>query len=42
MKSPYGLDIIESCLTCTMRQDYLFCNLQPASLKTLEAIKTTA
>ncbi|MBI2677708.1 MAG: Crp/Fnr family transcriptional regulator [Candidatus Koribacter versatilis] len=42
MKSPYGLDIIESCLSCTMRQDYLFCNLQPASLKTLDAIKTTA
>src|SRR5204863_2677217 len=42
MKSPYGLDIIESCLGCTIRQDYLFCNLVPASLKTLDSIKTTA
>ena len=27
VRSPYGRDIIESCLNCKMREDYLFCNL---------------
>jgi CRP/FNR family transcriptional regulator len=42
VRSPYGLDIIESCLTCKMREDYLFCNLSVQSTKALEAIKSTA
>ena len=42
VRSPYGLDIIESCLTCKLREDYLFCNLSPASTKALESIKSTA
>ncbi len=42
MRSPYGLDIIESCLTCKMREDYLFCNLSSPSMKGLETIKSTA
>jgi CRP/FNR family transcriptional regulator len=42
VRSPYGLDIIESCLTCKMREDYLFCNLSAPSTKALEAIKSTA
>ena len=42
VRSPYGLDIIESCLTCKMREDYLFCNLSVASTKALENIKSTA
>lgn len=42
VRSPYGLDIIESCLTCKMREDYLFCNLSVPSTKALEAIKSTA
>lgn len=42
VRSPYGLDIIESCLTCKMREDYLFCNLSAPSMKGLEAIKSTA
>lgn len=42
MRSPYGLDIIESCLTCKLRGDYLFCNLSPPALQALEAIKSTA
>ena len=42
VRSPYGLDIIESCLTCRMREDYLFCNLSTPSTKALEAIKSTA
>ena len=39
MRSPYGLDIIESCLTCKLRADRLFCDLPDASLKAFEAIK---
>ena len=42
VRSPYGLDIIENCLACKMREDYLFCNLSVPSTKALEAIKSTA
>ena len=42
VRSPYGLEIIESCLTCKMREDYLFCNLSAPSTKALEGIKSTA
>ncbi len=42
MRSPYGLDIIESCLGCKLREDYLFCNLSNQSLKDLEAIRSVA
>jgi len=35
--SPYGLDIIESCLTCKMRSDRIFCDLPTASLQSFEA-----
>ena len=42
VRSPYGLDIIENCLTCKLREDYLFCNLSAPSMKTLEGIKSTA
>lgn len=39
MRSPYGLDIIESCLTCKLRADRLFCGLPDNSLRAFEAIK---
>ena len=39
MLSPYGLDIIESCLTCKARSDRMFCDLQPSALQAFEAIK---
>lgn len=42
MPSPYGLDVVESCLSCKLRDFYLFCNLSPASLRQLEGIKSTA
>lgn len=42
VRSPYGLDIIESCLNCQLREDYLFCNLSQPAIKDLEAIKSTA
>lgn len=42
MHSPYGLDIIESCVTCPLRADHLFCNLPVGALNALERIKSTA
>jgi CRP/FNR family transcriptional regulator, cyclic AMP receptor protein len=42
MNVPYGLNIIESCLTCKVREDRLFCQLSPAALKKLSSIKSTA
>ena len=42
MNVPYGLNIIESCLSCKVREDRLFCQLTPAALKQLSSIKSTA
>jgi CRP/FNR family transcriptional regulator, cyclic AMP receptor protein len=39
MLSPYGMEIVESCLTCKLRSDRLFCDLPPAALQTFESIK---
>jgi CRP/FNR family transcriptional regulator, cyclic AMP receptor protein len=39
--SPYGLEIIESCLTCKLRADKIFCNLPASAVQALEAIKYT-
>jgi CRP/FNR family transcriptional regulator, cyclic AMP receptor protein len=39
--SPYGLEIVESCLTCKLRADKIFCNLPAPTLQALEAIKYT-
>jgi CRP/FNR family transcriptional regulator, cyclic AMP receptor protein len=37
--TPYGLDIIENCLSCKMRVAHIFCDLPAAALKTFETIK---
>jgi len=42
MRSPYGLDIIESCITCPFREDRLFCNLSNAAVKELQEITSAA
>lgn len=39
MLSPYGLDIIEDCLSCKMRAEHIFCDLPPNALHSFEAIK---
>ncbi len=39
MLSPYGLDIIESCLGCKMRADHIFCDLPTAALQSFEQVK---
>jgi CRP/FNR family transcriptional regulator, cyclic AMP receptor protein len=37
--SPYGLDIIESCLGCKMRADHIFCDLPNTALQAFEQMK---
>jgi CRP/FNR family transcriptional regulator len=38
MRAPYGLPIIESCITCPHREDRLFCNLSPGAIQRLSTI----
>jgi CRP/FNR family transcriptional regulator, cyclic AMP receptor protein len=42
MRRPYGLEIIENCLSCPHREERLFCNLPEASVKALSAITSSA
>src|SRR6266851_3071188 len=42
MRAPYGLEIIESCLSCPHREDRLFCNLPPPAVQKLAAITSAA
>ena len=39
MPSPYGLDVIESCLSCKVRTEHIFCDLPTAALQAFESIK---
>jgi len=39
MLSPYGMEIVESCVTCKLRADRIFCNLPATALQTFEDIK---
>src|ERR1041385_2684273 len=41
-KTPYGFEIIDSCVTCTERGSFLFCNLPQPAVKDLDQIKSTA
>ncbi len=38
--SPYGLEVIESCLTCQQRKDRLFCDLPDGALAGLDSISS--
>jgi len=42
MKVPYGLNILDNCLTCPVREEHLFCNLSTSALQKLNEIKSTA
>ncbi len=42
MKTPYGLELIESCLTCPLHKDRLFCNLASEAIAGLDAISSLA
>jgi CRP/FNR family transcriptional regulator, cyclic AMP receptor protein len=42
MKTPYGLEVIESCLTCPLTTERLFCHLPKPTLAGLDAISSSA
>jgi CRP/FNR family transcriptional regulator, cyclic AMP receptor protein len=42
MRAPYGLNIIDNCITCPVKEEHLFCNLPNSALQELNKIKSTA
>jgi CRP/FNR family transcriptional regulator, cyclic AMP receptor protein len=42
MRAPYGLEIIESCITCPHREDWLFCNLSSVAVQRLSTITSAS
>jgi CRP/FNR family transcriptional regulator len=40
--TPYGLNILDNCVACPIREEHLFCNLTGAALEKLNQIKSTA
>lgn len=42
MRAPYGLEIIESCLSCPHREERLFCDLAGPALQALASITSPA
>jgi CRP/FNR family transcriptional regulator len=42
MRAPYGLNILDNCLTCPVREEHIFCNLPVAAVQRLNDIKSTA
>jgi CRP/FNR family transcriptional regulator, cyclic AMP receptor protein len=42
MRAPYGLNIIDNCTTCPVREEHLFCNLSLPALQKLNEIRSTA
>jgi CRP/FNR family transcriptional regulator, cyclic AMP receptor protein len=42
MRAPYGLNVLDNCLTCSVREEHLFCNLSVHAGQRLNEIKSTA
>jgi len=42
MRTPYGLNILDNCVTCPRRGEHLFCNLPLSAGQRLQEIKSTA
>jgi CRP/FNR family transcriptional regulator, cyclic AMP receptor protein len=42
MRTPHGLDIIESCHICPLRHDRIFCDLPLPDLEALQAMSSLA
>lgn len=42
MNTPYGLNIIDSCVTCSLRKNQWFCGLSPEALKVLALVSRPA
>jgi CRP/FNR family transcriptional regulator len=41
-RTPYGIKVIDSCVTCPVHKERLFCNLQPQALARFDAISSSA
>ncbi len=39
MAAPYGLEIVDNCTLCKLKDERFFCSLPPATLKALDTIK---
>ena len=42
MRAPYGLNILDNCVSCPVRGEHLFCNLSLPAAQRLNEIKSTA
>ncbi len=42
MKSPYGVEIIDNCVMCPVREQHLFCNLSTSAVQRLNDITSPA
>ena len=42
MRAPYGLNILDNCLSCPSRGEHLFCNLSVQAGQRLNEVKSTA
>lgn len=42
MRAPYGLNILDNCVTCSVRGEHLFCNLSLQAAQRLNEIKSIA
>jgi CRP/FNR family transcriptional regulator, cyclic AMP receptor protein len=42
LRTPYGLEIIENCISCPHREERLFCNLPDSAIKSLATITSSA
>jgi CRP/FNR family transcriptional regulator, cyclic AMP receptor protein len=40
--TPYGLNILDNCLTCPVREEHIFCNLPFQAVQKLNEIKSSA
>ncbi len=41
-KTPYGLPVVDSCVTCPFHTERIFCNLSKSALQGLDALSSTA
>ena len=42
MRAPYGLNILDNCVSCPVRGEHLFCNLSLNAAQRLTEVKSTA
>src|SRR5215468_893118 len=42
MRAPYGLNILDNCLTCPVREEHIFCNLSIHAGQRLNEIRSSA